>query len=131
MNDAPQIQKIREKLFIAIVDDDCHFRKALDRLFRAAEFEVETFASGEEFLCSLQTREPDCLLLDLHMPGMTGWDVQRQLETTGRKFPVIVLTGRDNPNLSERVLATGVAAFLLKPVDGNEMIRVVKNLVNK
>jgi FixJ family two-component response regulator len=131
MNDLPEVQASREKLHIAIVDDDSELRKALHRLFRSAGFEIETFASGEEFIRTLQAREPDCLLLDLHMPGMNGWDVQRQLTTMGSEFPVIVFTGRDQPGLPERVLATGVAAFLLKPVDGNELIRIVHNLLKK
>jgi FixJ family two-component response regulator len=66
-----------EKLLIAVVDDEENVRRALERLFRSAGICVETFPSGAEFLEALKTREPDCVVLDLHMPGVNGFEVQR------------------------------------------------------
>lgn len=67
----------RARVAIAVVDDDISVRKALQRLLRVASFDVATFASGEEFYFSLESLHPDCLILDLQMPGMSDLDVVR------------------------------------------------------
>src|SRR5690349_20686080 len=79
-----------EKL-VAIVDDDASVRTSLSRLLRAAGYAVAAFAGGAEFLQSAAT--PDCLLLDLNMPGMNGLEVLARLEAHGRKIPTIIITG--------------------------------------
>ena len=90
-------------------------RKALMRLIRSVGLSVETFASGPEFLKSLDTRLPDCVVLDLHMPHMSGFYVQAHLAQCAA-FPVIIVTGYDLPNARERAMAGGASAFLRKPV---------------
>ena len=80
---------------LAVVDDDAEVRVALTRLVSAAGFEVETFASGADFLRSIEDHEPDCLVLDLHMPEMSGFDVQAALARGHATVPVIVFTGHD------------------------------------
>jgi len=114
---------------IAVVDDDLKVRTALQRLFRSAGFQVKLFSSGPEFLATLPAGSPDCLLLDLHMLGLTGIDVQRQLLAVGVKFPVVLITGRDEPGLADRALAAGVAAFLVKPLEGNQLLQTVQGLL--
>ncbi len=103
-------------LLIAIVDDEEPVRKALMRLMRSAGLNVETFASGTEFLKSIETRLPDCVVLDLHMPHMNGFDVQAHLARKHAALPVIIFTGHDLPNARERAMAGGASAFLRKPV---------------
>lgn len=121
----------RKKCLVAVVDDEAEVCKALRRLLRSAGFDVLTFPSGQEFLQSVQNQQPDCLILDLHLPGLTGLDVQRHLVATAMRFPVIVITGRDEPGLGEKVIAAGAAAFLLKPVDDVELLGTVRESVSK
>src|SRR5262245_53367319 len=78
---------------IAIVDDDRSVRKALFRLLGGAAFEVRTFASAPEFLEEFRLFKPDCIVLDLQMPQMTGLDVQRHMARIGTAIPVIIITG--------------------------------------
>src|SRR5437762_10311768 len=86
------------------------------RLMRSAGLGVETFASGAEFLKSIDTRLPDCVVLDLHMPQMNGFDVQAHLARKCAALPVIIVTGHDLPNARDRAMARGASAFLRKPV---------------
>ena len=81
---------------LAVVDDDADVRIALVRLISSAGFAVESFATGAEFLLSIERRVPDCLILDLQMPGMSGFDVQAALARNPRvRVPVVVITGHD------------------------------------
>ena len=103
-------------LLVAVVDDEEPIRKALMRLMRSAGLNVETFASGAEFLKSLDMRLPDCIILDLHMPNMNGFNVQAHLVQKYAALPVIIVTGHDLPSARERAMAGGASAFLRKPV---------------
>jgi FixJ family two-component response regulator len=99
---------------IAIVDDDDSIRRALSRLLRGSNFDVLTFASGQEFIDSLRGRRPDCVILDFQMPGLTGGDVQRLLSLAGIHLPVIVMTAYDHPVIREECLRKGAVACLAK-----------------
>jgi len=112
-------------MLIAVVDDEESVRKALQRLIRSAGFDVETFPSGAEFLTSMQHHEPACLVLDLHMPGVNGFDVQDELNQARVQIPVVVLTGHDTPNARTRVMNHGAAAYLCKPVDESLLMRAI------
>ena len=101
---------------IAVVDDPEPVRKALMRLMRSAGLSVETFGSGAEFLKSIETRLPDCVVLDLHMPHMSGFNVQAHLSRKHAALPVIIFTGHDLPNARDRAMAGGASAFFRKPV---------------
>jgi FixJ family two-component response regulator len=110
---------------IAVVDDEAPVGKALKRLLRLAGLSVETFASGAAFLSSLQDHPADCVVLDLHMPQMDGFEVQRRLAQTGARVPVIAITGRDSAQARERALAGGATAYLAKPVDGQALLNAI------
>ena len=90
-------------------------RKALSRLLQSHGFQVETFAVGEELIAAAEGL--DCLVLDLHMPGMSGFDVLKVIGTQDIKLPVIVITGHDEPQNEGRVRALGAVAYLTKPLD--------------
>jgi FixJ family two-component response regulator len=111
---------------IAIVDDEEPIRKALRRLLRSAGLDVETFQSGVEFLESLATRRPDCVVLDLHMPSMTGFEVQAQLAESGATVPVVIITGHDSDETRERALAGQPAAYLRKPVNDQVLLGAIE-----
>jgi len=120
----------QERLQIAVVDDEECVRKALERRLRSAGMAVETFPSGTEFMAALLTRRPDCVVLDLHMPRLSGFDVQAQLAQLDRWPPVVVITGHDTPESRARALAGGVAAYLLKPVDERILLDAIAAAVS-
>jgi FixJ family two-component response regulator len=100
---------------IAVVDDDESIRRALARMLHRSNCDVLTYAGGQEFLDSLGGRQPDCVILDFQMPGLTGHDVQQQLALAKMRLPIIVLTAHDQPAIREQCLADGAVAFLAKP----------------
>jgi len=102
---------------IAVVDDEQSIRLALKRLLRSAGWDVETYSSGEEFLQAVRTHRYDWLVLDLHMPHINGHEVLSRLPELETHIPAVVITGHDTPNARVRVLSTGAAAYLPKPVD--------------
>ena len=114
---------------MAIVDDEESVRRALGRLFRSAGIDVETFPSGADFLQSLESHSPDCLVLDLHMPGVSGFEVQERLKESVSHVPVVVITGHDSEESRERVMKAGVAAYLLKPVDERILLDTISAAV--
>jgi FixJ family two-component response regulator len=114
---------------IAIVDDNKSVRKALSRLLAGAAFEVRAFGSGRDLLENHRLFRPDCLILDLQMPEMTGLDVQRHLARIGLDIPVIVITGHDSPSARSESLALGASDYLAKPIDGDVLISsILKSL---
>ena len=113
------------RLLVAIVDDEEPVRRALRRLFLAAGIDVETFASGDELMESVQLEQPDCAVLDLHLPGLTGLDVQQRLTALGIHLPLVIVTGHDEPGVAERALAAGASAYLRKPLDEEKLLAAV------
>ena len=105
-----------DPVVIAVVDDEESVRRALARLMSSAGLEAETF-SCRRFPGMLQTHSPDCLLLDIHMPEMDGFEVQAQLQRTGVRIPVVTITGQDSAEARERSLAACSVACLSKPVE--------------
>jgi len=114
---------------IAIVDDDEPVQRALGRLLVAWDFDVKAFASGQAFLDSLSDELPDCVVLDLYMLGLSGLDVFGALNRAGFKLPVIMITGRDNPDSRAKSLAAGVVDYLTKPIDEVALLKAVCNAV--
>jgi FixJ family two-component response regulator len=115
----------RDATLLAVVDDDADVRVALTRLVSSAGFIVEAFASGAEFLHSIEDHEPDCLVLDLHMPGMSGFEVQGALAVAHAAVPVVVITGHDTPESRVRALRLGARAYLCKPVDDMALLAAI------
>ena len=109
---------------LAVVDDDADVRIALTRLLASAGFSVEAFASGADFLRSLEHHDPDCAVLDLHMPDMSGFDVQGALAGHST-VPVVVITGQDTPESRTRALGLGAKAYLCKPVDDEALLAAI------
>jgi FixJ family two-component response regulator len=111
-----------------VVDDEPSVCKAFARLLRAARFDVSTFASGDEFLSSLLQRKPDCVVLDLHMPGLNGFDVQARLTANpDGHIPVVIITAHDSPEAQQRAMAAGALAYLRKPVDAEPLLDAIRN----
>jgi FixJ family two-component response regulator len=113
-------------IHVAIVDDDLSVRKALNRLLAAASFRIQTFASAHDFMDSLESGLPDCLVLDIHMPGLSGLDLHSYLRNTSFFVPTIIITAFDDADKRSRCVASGVAAYLTKPLDGQTLIRAIE-----
>ena len=120
----------KPRLLIAVVDDEEAVRTALCRLLRSASLDVATFSSGAEFLESVKERPPDCVVLDLHMPQVSGFAVQTRLAESGIRLPTVVITGYDSEVTRERALAGGAAAYLRKPVDGQALLDAIAAAVS-
>jgi FixJ family two-component response regulator len=100
---------------IAIVDDNPSLLQGLSRLLSAHGFRVQTFASAEMFLEDIAKCEVDCLLLDIHLAGISGIDLQRKLTSSGTDLPVIFMTGIDNAATRQEAFDAGCVAYLRKP----------------
>src|SRR3954452_19590626 len=114
------------RIQVAVVDDDDSVRKALSRLLRSAGMEAETFDSAEGFLESLPGRRPDCLLVDVCMPGMDGAELLQRLNDEGFNLPAIVITAHDDEHARDTLRFAGAAALLLKPLDDQVLLRAIR-----
>ena len=102
---------------VAIVDDDPSVCRALRRLLAAAGIEAATFPSAAAFLASGREHEPACLVLDIHLGGMTGFELQAHLAAAGSHVPIIFITAHDDLATRERAGRAGAVAYLPKPFD--------------
>ncbi|MFM0220480.1 response regulator transcription factor [Paraburkholderia dipogonis] len=115
------------KSFVVVVDDDESVCRAIKRLLRSVGIAAETFTSGDAFLdvlSSMPSYRPDCVILDVQMPGLDGLEVQRRLSGSGT--PVIFVTAHDDISARERAFAGGAVAFILKPFNDDLFIRTVR-----
>ncbi len=113
--------------FVAVVDDDASVCRATQALLRSRGIPSVAYASAEVFLSSSEGRQASCLILDVHLPGLSGWQLQQHLRAEGVKIPAIVVTGgyaRGEP-LRNDPLPEGVLAVLDKPFDGDTLVRWV------
>lgn len=110
---------------VAVVDDDASVRRALCRLLRVAGYAAAGFASGEEFLDALAARAPDCVLLDIHMPGLSGLDVQKKLLDSGARLPVVFITASEGATLGQAAPGTDAPRLLRKPVAAEVLLDAV------
>jgi len=111
--------------FVAIVDDEEPVRKALKRLLCAAGLEAQGYASGADFLDDATKHRPDCVVLDLHMPGMSGLQVLRRLKAMHEPLPIVVITAHDEAASREECLAAGAKAYLRKPLEDRLLLNAI------
>lgn len=119
-----------QRIRVAVIDDDPSVRRALQRILKVMDVSVEGYASGEEFLASLQRQQPDCVVLDLHMPGMSGLEVQEQLNDLEERPPVIIVTGHHEPGMRRRCILAGASGYLRKPIDGELLRRAIDQAID-
>ena len=116
---------------VFLVDDDGSVRKALRRVLVASGFQVKVFADSMEFLDAVAAQRPDCLVIDLHMPGLTGLDVLRQLIHLDPRAPAIVITAHDEPDTREQCISAGAKAYLCKPLDAEVLIDTIEQVATQ
>ncbi|MFO1489800.1 MAG: response regulator [Kiritimatiellia bacterium] len=116
---------------VYIVDDDASFRRSLDRLLTSHGFPTTVFGSAEAFLSAGLAHRQGCLVLDVHMPGLTGLDLQGVLERQECTLPVVFLTGRGDIPMSVRAMKAGAADFLTKPVDEDTLLQAVRKALGR
>jgi FixJ family two-component response regulator len=108
---------------VSIIDDDQPFRESLRKLIRLFGYTVEAFPSAADFLASRHLPETDCLVTDVHMPGMTGVELHRHLVDTGHAIPTILVTAYPDEVVRDQALKDGVVCYLCKPVDDDDLER--------
>jgi FixJ family two-component response regulator len=109
---------------VAVIEDDPGLRQALERILRVAGYSASLYASAEEFL-SAEASMPACLVLDIQLPGASGFDLQRRLAEEGRTPPVVFITAHDTDASRIRAAEAGAAAFLAKPFPGRVLVEAV------
>ncbi len=109
---------------IFIIDDDESVRRALRRLVRSVGWEAEAFATAEEFLERVLP-VPDCLVLDVHLPGLSGLELHQQMQAEGRDVPVVFISAYADVQMREQALQKGALAFLEKPFEEGLLLEAV------
>ena len=115
---------------VCIVDDDDGVRNSIRRLLEAYDLETTGYASGSDFLSHYRRGQFGCLILDIHLPGLSGLDILAHLRIrTNDDIPVIVITGKGDPLLEERVLTAGASAYLEKPFGDDTLVKILEDLL--
>jgi FixJ family two-component response regulator len=117
---------IPETHTVYVVEDDTSLCNAVRRLLRSAQYRVITFATAEEFRQSDFKNSPGCLLLDIRLPGISGFELREELLASGAQMPVIFITGQDRAGMEERAMLLGASAYLRKPVDEETLLGAIR-----
>jgi FixJ family two-component response regulator len=110
---------------IFIVDDDESVCRALKVLLMTFGFEVKTFNSAKSFFDAVSNDDPGCLVLDIHMPGVDGWAMQKKILDSGSKRPVIFISAEKQESATDRALKVGAVGFLQKPFNGQSLVDLI------
>ena len=110
---------------VYVIDDDDSVRKAFGRLMRSAGLDAEVFSSPEEFLSCDRRKDKACILLDIRMPGSTGFNLMETLTEKKIGLPVIVISASDDVHIRRRVKELGAVAFFRKPVDDQALLDAI------
>ncbi len=119
----------KTQLMVAVVDDDLSVQKALRRLIMSFGFETECFASADEYLVTRREKPPDCLVLDVHMAGMNGIELQAELRRSGSKVPIVFITALDDGLWRGLAMEGGAVDFLPKPCGDDALMEAVQRAV--
>jgi FixJ family two-component response regulator len=116
---------------VFIIDDDASVRRSVERLFKSVGLKVEVFASAQEFLMRERPDGPSCIVLDVRMPGLSGFELQDTLAAVNFRVPIIFLTGHGNIPLSVRAMKAGAVDFIEKPFDDQVLLDAVQRALEK
>jgi FixJ family two-component response regulator len=121
----------QDKPLVILVDDDLSVRKSLSRLLNVAGFNTRTFASAQEYLENTPSELPDCLILDVRLPGVDGLEFQKMLVEQKSSPPVVFITGHGDIPMSVRAMKAGAVDFLAKPFSDEALLNAVALAVKK
>ena len=113
---------------VLVVDDDEGMREAIESLLAAAGFETAMYASAEALLAGGAIEGAVCVISDLKLPAMSGFELLAELRTRGNPPPVIVITAHDAPGMSKEAVRLGAAAYLAKPFPGSALLAAIEHL---
>jgi CheY-like chemotaxis protein len=116
-------------MHVAILDDDQSVRTAIGRVLRMSDMTVDACGTSLELFDAMAEKSPDCLVLDLQMPGMNGFDVMKYLGRRGVRVPTVVITAQDEPGSRESCLVAGATAYLRKPLDADILLKTIGDAV--
>ena len=111
---------------VFVVDDDVSVCVALSRLIRTAGLHVETFGTAAECLNADRLKDADCLVLDVHLPDLSGLELQAKLTELGLELPIVFITGRGDIPMSVRAMKAGALEFLTKPFDDQQLLDAIE-----
>jgi FixJ family two-component response regulator len=115
---------------VAVIDDDGDVREVLDALLETAGHTVRTYTSGQQFLDDPELSDIACVVVDQKMPEMTGLDLLRKLDATGRTIPSLLITGLPDPAVQHEAMALGAIDLLTKPIDFERLLKLVAYAAN-
>ncbi len=116
---------VTSEAVVFVVDDDSLIRDSLEQLVRSVGLKADTFSSSEAFLDTEMTDKPGCLVLDIRMPGLSGLDLQDELQKRGISIPIIFITGHGTVPMSVRAMKAGAVDFLQKPFEDQELLDLI------
>ena len=127
----PEVTETAPLRRISIVDDDASIREALKSLMRSIKFRVDAFGSAEEFLASERLSDAECLILDVYLPGMNGFELQEHLNSQHSDIPIIFITAHADEVSRERALKAGAVEFLGKPVRRETLFKAIQSAMER
>lgn len=116
---------------ISIIDDDDAMRDMLVSLVRSLGYDARAFASAQDFLASHDFDKFTCAITDIHMPGMSGFELKKRLDERSLSLPVIMITARTEPDLGERAASCGAIGFLRKPFEVETLVGYIEKALEK
>lgn len=119
------------ELRVCVIDDDEDVVRAVRRLLRSAGFATDTFTSAEEFLDLGNQERPDCLVLDVHLRGLSGFDLQDLLEASGRSIPIVFITAHDDTGTRERAQRSPTTEYLSKPFEDQSLLCAIHHAIRQ
>jgi len=122
---------VRVQPIVFIVDDDVSVRESLEPLIRFEGWQPEAFVSAREFLARKPAEVPNCLILDVELPGLNGLDLQERIAAERREMPILFLTGHADIPRTVRAMKAGAAEFLTKPFDDDVLLAAIRRALNR
>ena len=120
-----------ETPIVLVVDDDRSVRDSLRRLIASVGMTMEAFPTAQAFLSTPRRDAPDCLVLDVRLPGLSGFDLQRELVKTDATRPIIFLTGHGDIPMPVRAMKAGAIEFLTKPFRGQDLLDAIRSAIDR
>ena len=122
---------MRAPSVVAVIDDDSAVRTAIAALVASKGYQVEVYASAEEFIAHVARSEAACLVADVHLGGLTGIELGHHLASLGYTFPMIFVTGSDDHGMQKQAMEFGCMAYLRKPIASGLLMAAIEEAVGQ